>query len=240
MRDLANKTADPSRTTRPDQGLVRVYVWDLVVRVCHWLVALSIFVLAFTGYYLGKPFVAVPGEAGESFVMGNFRAVHYAAAAVFSLAALVRIYWAFLGSLPARWPNYLPVTPRRIEESKESLAFYLLLRDRYPPVLGHNPLAGLAYVVVYGLLVVMIVTGLGIYAASAHHASPFRLFDFLPDWLGGLQTLRWVHHGVMWLILGFFVHHVYSALLASHVEKNGTLESIFSGFKWVRRDEVDE
>jgi Ni/Fe-hydrogenase 1 B-type cytochrome subunit len=39
----------------------------------------------------------------------------------------------------------------------------------------------------------------------------------------------------MWLLLGFAVHHVYSAVLMSTVEANATMESIFSGYKFVRR-----
>jgi hypothetical protein len=35
-------------------------------------------------------------------------------------------------------------------------------------------------------------------------------------------------------------HHLYSALLASVIEKNGILESIFTGFKWVRAEEVEK
>jgi Ni,Fe-hydrogenase I cytochrome b subunit len=31
------------------------------------------------------------------------------------------------------------------------------------------------------------------------------------------------------------VHHVYSATLVSLVEKNGTIDSIISGYKWLRR-----
>jgi Ni/Fe-hydrogenase 1 B-type cytochrome subunit len=58
----------------------------------------------------------------------------------------------------------------------------------------------------------------------------------------------------MWLLLGFAVHHVYSSVLMSTVEANATVESIFSGNKFVpeedltfsgyrfitRRGEVDE
>ena len=42
----------------------------------------------------------------------------------------------------------------------------------------------------------------------------------------------------MWLLWGFVVHHVYSAILMSQVEGNATMESIFSGYKFVQRDDV--
>ena len=42
----------------------------------------------------------------------------------------------------------------------------------------------------------------------------------------------------MWGIWAFFVHHVYSAILMSQVEATGTVESIFSGHKFVPREDI--
>jgi Ni/Fe-hydrogenase 1 B-type cytochrome subunit len=234
------RPADPTRSSPETVKLIRVYVWDVIVRVCHWSVVLSVFVLAFTGFYIGNPYVSVPGEARDHFVTGTFKTIHFYAATVFGLALVVRIWWSFVGTGPARWPNYIPVTERRFKEMKETLKFYLFVGKRFPPVLSHNPLAGITYTVVLLLLCMMSITGLAMYGASAHVDSPFRLFAGLSAYLGGLQWVRWMHHAGMWLILGFFVHHLYSALLASVIEKNGILESIFTGFKWVRAEEVEK
>lgn len=233
------RVADSERTSRGD-GLRRVYVWDLVVRSTHWLIALSIGTLAVTGLYMGDPFIAVPGEAGAHFVMGTFHAVHYYASIVFTLAVLARVYWAFAGSPPAHWSNLIPVTRRRFKQMKESLLFYLFRRDRFPAMQSHNPLAGLMYAVVFGLYFVMILTGLGMYGASAHVDSPMSWFGFLASMFGGLQASHWLHHVVMWVLLVFIVQHVFSGLLSSLTEKNGTLESIFSGYKWAEQEEFDD
>src|SRR5208337_3282531 len=72
---------------------VRIYVWELPVRVTHWLIFFSVLILSATGYYLGDPFITVPGPAKDHFVMGTARAIHLYAAIVFTLAVLVRIYW---------------------------------------------------------------------------------------------------------------------------------------------------
>jgi Ni/Fe-hydrogenase 1 B-type cytochrome subunit len=40
---------------------------------------------------------------------------------------------------------------------------------------------------------------------------------------------------IMWLILGFAVHHVYSAILVDAEERTGILTSIFTGYKFTRR-----
>ena len=42
----------------------------------------------------------------------------------------------------------------------------------------------------------------------------------------------------MWLLLGFGLHHVYSAILMSTVEANATMESIFSGYKFVPPEDL--
>src|SRR5574340_952805 len=93
--------------------LVRVYVWEAPVRVTHWLIALSIVVLAVTGFYIGRPFIIVSGPAGQHFVMGTMRVIHFYAAIVFIAALTARVAWMFLGNTYARWDKFLPVKPRR-------------------------------------------------------------------------------------------------------------------------------
>ena len=42
----------------------------------------------------------------------------------------------------------------------------------------------------------------------------------------------------MWLLIGFAIHHVYSAWLMDTVEKNGTISSIFGGYKFIDTKEL--
>ena len=65
--------------------IVPVYVWEVPVRITHWLIALSLFVLSATGLYIGRPFMTVPGEAGQWFVMGWMQIIHFYAAIVFTV-----------------------------------------------------------------------------------------------------------------------------------------------------------
>ena len=88
--------------------LQRVYVWELLVRLTHWLLFFSILILSATGYYIGNPFISVPGAARDHFVMGTVRAVHLYAAIVFTLAVLARIYWFIAGNRYARWSEFIP------------------------------------------------------------------------------------------------------------------------------------
>jgi len=227
----------PSSPIR-DVTLAQVYVWELPVRVTHWLIAASMIVLAATGIYIGRPLFTVSGEATDHFVTGTIRVVHSYAAIVFMVSVLSRVTWMFIGNKYARWDKFIPLRPIRARGLIPTLKFYTFLLRKPPGFVGHNPLAGAAYCGVFGLYFVMIATGFAMFAASAGPSSVMHGFQFLIPLFGGLETARWIHHAVMWLLLGFVVHHVYSAVLMSHVEVNGTVESIFTGWKFVPREDL--
>jgi Ni/Fe-hydrogenase 1 B-type cytochrome subunit len=239
MTRLTEMTLEELARFEDGEPRARLYVWDAVVRVSHWTIALSMIGLSITGIYIGRPYIVVPAPAGEHFVMGTMKAIHYYFAIAFSLAVLSRILWMFIGNRHARWWNFLPVTRARRQGFMESVRFYLFLRRRPPFFAGHNPVAGAAYTLVFVLYLVMIATGLGLYGIDAHVASPMKLFTFLAQVFGGAQTARWIHHVVMWLLIGFFVHHLYSAGLMAFVEKNGMFDSIFTGNKWLRAERYE-
>jgi Ni/Fe-hydrogenase 1 B-type cytochrome subunit len=229
----ANAAAPAARSL---DELVSVYVWQIPVRVAHWLIAGSIFVLSITGLYMGNPFITVPGAAGDSFVMGWMKVIHGYTAYVFMAALVMRMIWMLTGNNYSHWDKFVPVNRTRRRGLWPVTSFYLFLRDRPPSYVGHNPVAAGAYTLVYGLCLVMVLTGLIMRGTS----SPTSVIAFFGSWaplLGGLPTVRWIHHIVMWLLLGFTVHHVYSAVLVAIVERNGTIDSIISGYKWVpKRD----
>ncbi len=221
------------------QSLRRVYVWQVPVRLTHWLIASSIIVLAVTGFYIGRPMITVPGPAGESFFMGWVKVVHGYVAYVFLTAVVVRLIWMFTGNKYARWDKFLPVHRSRRHGLWPTIRFYLFAQRKPPGFVGHNPVAGATYSLVFGLYFLAIITGLMLRSASADVESPVRWFASLAPIIGGLQVARWIHHGVMWLLLGFAVHHVYSAVLMSTVEANATMESIFSGYKFVPPEDLE-
>lgn len=216
--------------------LARVYVWDVGMRLTHWTIALSILVLSISGIYLGHPYLVVPGEARDHFVTGTVKVIHFYAAIAFTLAVTSRILWMFVSRNPySSWRQFVPTTADRWRDMVGVFKFYALISRKPPEEIGHNPLAGGGYTVVFGMYLTMIVTGLALYGASADARSWMASFGVLLPWVGGAQIARWVHHLVMWLLIGFFLQHLYSALLVDLIERNGTLDSIFSGYKWIHR-----
>jgi len=220
----------------PHGHLDRVYVWEWPVRLAHWLIVGSIVVLAVTGIYIGRPFIHVGGEATRHFAMGTIKSIHFVAAMVFAVAVLGRILWMFAGNPYAQWHQFVPVTARRWRGIFNTATFYAFIKRESPAFVGHNPLAGAVYAVVFLLCLGMIGTGVAMISASAHVDSAFRWFDFLIPLFGGLQMARFLHHIGMWLILGFAAHHVWAAFLIGSVERSSLIDSIFTGYKVLHPD----
>ena len=214
-------------------GIERIYVWQLPVRLTHWLIFFSIIVLSATGYYIGHPFIGVSGPARDHFVMGTARAVHFYAAIVFTLSAAARIYWMFAGNAYARLTQFVPLAGERLRNLWQTALFYAFIRRHPEAYPGHNAFAGAFYAMVFVVYVVMVATGLALYTVVAAAGSPFRAFDFLVPLFYGLQMARLIHHIGMWFLLIFAVAHIYFVLLSSLTERIGTVDSMFSGYKFL-------
>jgi Ni/Fe-hydrogenase 1 B-type cytochrome subunit len=206
----------------------------------HWLIMISILLLAITGVYIGNPYLTPSGPANEQFVMATMKTVHFYAAIIFALTVATRIAWMFVGSYYARWHQFVPMNARRRSDVFGMLKFYLFLSKEPPLNVGHNPLAGMTYLLVFALYLTMIFTGFALYSVSA--VGYMQMWEFLLPIFGGAQMARWIHHVAMWFILGFVAHHIWSAMLVSRVEGMGLIDSLFSGYKflpksWRKRDE---
>ena len=62
-------------------------------------------------------------------------------------------------------------------------------------------------------------------------------------WIPGvidIQHIRLAHFCIMFAFFAFVIHHVYSAVLVSWEERNGLIESIFTGYKFVPKAELEE
>ena len=239
MRAIAvrppEETAHPAaRGTR-----IRVYVWDLVVRNTHWVIALSMAVLVVTGLYIAHPLGFPAGSGGRDSLMPSMQVVHFYAATFFTLAVLIRLVWFFVSPVRyARWKQFIPVQRYRRRELLDAIKFYSFFRARPPDVIGHNPLAGLSYAGVFILYLVMISSGLALYSADASPGALLKSFQFLVPIYGGLESARFIHHLVMWVLILFAVLHLYANALTSALEANGEVDSIFAGYKFVHPEDV--
>ncbi len=215
----------------PEQR-VRVYVWQAPVRVTHWVTATCIVILSITGGYIADPFLIPPG--GD--VMSTIRMIHIITALTFLVSGLVRTWMLVAGNRFARWTAFIPTSWYQATELFRQAGFYGFVRKDIPEVLGHNQLAATAYVVLFALLLVEVVTGFALDGLMGAEPGA-TMFAWLRE-LFGPQLLRQVHHLAMWLILAIALFHVYSCILVDHIEHNGLVSSIISGWKFPTRHQV--
>jgi cytochrome b len=108
-------------------------VWDLPVRIAHWLLTVGI-TGSFITHYAGPAWFAWHRRFGYAVL----------------LVVAFRIAWGFAGTRPARFTAFVR-GPRTIA------AWW---RSGSPPLAGHNPLGALSVVAMLALVLAQAVTGL--------------------------------------------------------------------------------
>lgn len=215
-----------------------VYLWDAPIRIMHWLAALGLVVLVVTGLYIGRPYFVTGGaESADPFVMGWMRFIHFAAAAVLVMTAIVRVYWLFAGNKFERLGALFPIRPRDWVNMFRQVKYYLMMEEHPPHYLGHNPMQQLSYTGVYLLALVMVVSGFALYGQSNPNGIFYAAFNWVGIIAGGMPVVRFVHHAATWAFLIFIPIHLYLALRADNLERSGVISSIITGGRFVPVDE---
>jgi len=124
-----------------DDAVFPVYVWELPVRIWHWVMAVAMVVLAVTGYLIGSPPPTLGGEASDHYLFGYLRFAHFAAAYVFAVFFALRVIWAFVGNKYSRELFVLPVAMLKggwWRGMFGQMRYYLFLTREARPWAGHN------------------------------------------------------------------------------------------------------
>ena len=209
-------------------------VWQLPTRLIHWGLAISILVLSVTGFYIGNPQWFPLGTV----TMTGVKAVHYGTGLVLIALLIARVIWMFSGNRYERLDQFVPFHRSRRDLIGPSIKYYGFLRREPPPTVGHNPLAGLTYLLLLGMLAVESVTGLALKSLESGRGSLLWTFFHWVFAITSISTVRFVHHLIMWLTLGFVIHHVYSAILVDREERSGLLSSMITGYKTVPKERL--
>jgi len=223
----------------------RVLVWELPVRVFHWLNALCITVLAITGFIIANPPALMStAEAVDSYWFGTVRMIHFITAYIFLFNLVVRVYWAFRGNYYSNWRAFIPMSKKEWHNMLHTLKIDILVQNEEKDVfknisVGHNYLASVSYILLFLLALVQIFTGFGLYAPTSGWWLP-KLFAWVPYLLGDEITTRYVHHIATWLFIVFTLVHVYLVFYHDWLEGRGESSSMISGYKFVRKERIKE
>jgi len=216
--------------------LRRIYVWELPVRIYHWLNAVLILVLAVTGYLIGNPpGIQSSAEASDQFLFGWIRYIHFGAAYLFLFNLVFRTFWGFVGNKYARWYYFLPKKKKFFSEIGKVLRFDILLSRGEHLNIGHNALAGLSYFFFFLACTIQIITGFGLYENMSDWWFP-QLFTWVSGIFGGDFGLRNWHHATMWFFAIFTLIHVYLVFYHDYVEGRGEVSSMAGGWKFIEEE----
>ena len=163
--------------------------------------ALSIFVLIATGFYIADPFTVYPGETVDKFFMGDVRFWHILFGVILGFLFVWRIYLAFFSRFQADWKDFFAWTnwkntikqvaflPARSRRSRRSTPISTARCSPWPTRAS-------CCMVFLILLTGLILMGAGYDAGLT--AFVYMLVKPLENWMGGLATVRWIHHILMW------------------------------------------
>lgn len=195
----------------PGEKRVAVTVWDLPVRVFHWLLALL--------------FVAqvVTGRIG-----GDLMPLHILAGEAILALIVFRVLWGFAGSTHARFASFVAGPAATLRFARR------LLSRRAVPQLGYNPLGGYGVLVMIGCFALQAMTGL---FASGGASRPGALAALVTPDVSTLMTA--VHHWNPRVLVAISVLHV-AVVLFRALAKRKSFAAMFTGVEEVPPERVRE
>ena len=219
-----------------------IYVYEAPVRLWHWVNAACIVALSITGCFIANPLPTLPGEASDHYLMGYMRFVHFASAYVFTIGFIGRLYWAIVGNEHARQLFRLPLFNKEYwKEVFYELRWYAFIAKEPKKYIGHNPLAHMVMVIVISVgSIAMVGTGFALYSEQTGLGSwQDKLFGWLIPLVGQSQDVRMWHHWGMWIIVVFFMIHIYAAIREDIMSRQSLVSTMISGWRMFKDDRRD-
>ena len=224
---MAHMTAKGKFKECPAKGFV--YVWEGPIRIVHWVNVFAILILVVTGLYIHDPVSTT--AAGNPYLMGKMRFVHYLTGMIFASFILVRWWWAIVGNKYCSFKSiYNPFKKKDRDLILQYAKYYAFLEKKPQHTLTHNPLAQYAYIGIYVFFIYQVFSGFALWGQNDPNGTMFALFGWMFA-IFDAQWMRWIHHFVIYLTAVFLMAHIYAAILVDFRTHSGDLSSIFSGWK---------
>ncbi|MDP3360097.1 MAG: Ni/Fe-hydrogenase, b-type cytochrome subunit [Lutibacter sp.] len=221
----------------------RVYVWELPVRIFHWVNVLCVLALTLSGFLIANPPALLSNaEATNLHSFGIVRYIHFIAAYIFFFNMILRVYWSFVGNQFASWRVLWPFDKKRWGNFKHVIKNdIILMNDKEPELknisIGHNSVAAFSYLILFIIALISVFTGFALYADTSTWFLP-KLFSWVTPMLGGDFMVRNIHHIAMWGFILFTIIHVYLVFFHDWLEGRAEVSSMFGGYKFVREERI--
>jgi cytochrome b len=194
----------PVETGLQRQGTPRsVRVWDLPVRLFHWLLV-ALIIVSFTTAQIG----------------GNAMQIHELSGFTILTLVLFRVLWGVFGSTYARFTDFVRRPGQAIEYARS------LTLGRPAFYAGHNPLGG--WMIVALLLCLLVQAGTGLFA-NDDIMTEGPLYDWVSKQTSDL--LSRIHEINFYVLLVLVVLHVAAALYYLWGKRENLILPLFTGRK---------
>jgi Ni/Fe-hydrogenase 1 B-type cytochrome subunit len=228
-----------SKIERADEREVELE-FSAVNRVLQWTRFFSILALTITGFYIASVFIA-PSISSEPnlFLNARMRMWHEIFGFLLIAVTIFKIYYFFASRNKAEKLERVSFKDAISPKVWIAQLKYYLLIGKHPELKGaYNPLQFVTYSALYVVLFLLVLTGLIMYAHVYHEGLGGAFYGLTRPFetlLGGLASVRVIHHVLTWLVLLFVPVHVYMVIFNSVRGKEGALDSILSGVKFKKK-----
>ena len=207
-------------------GNILVKVWDIWVRLFHWLLVAFVLLSFLTGEIGGFDFT-VPGT--ERFI-SNMN-LHVLSGLTILALLIFRIIWGFAGSSTARFGNFIKGPKVALDYIKS------VLRGPVAFFAGHNPAGGAVVVIILAALTVQASTGLfsqddSFFATKGPLA--FLVADETSKEVTTFHKLWWEY-----AIITLVVLHITANLFYWLIKKQDLIAAMFTGRRRLPAGQVD-
>jgi Ni/Fe-hydrogenase 1 B-type cytochrome subunit len=215
------------------------FVYSAINRILHWIRALVITGLIITGFYIAEPFLSPEGSS-DQLLFGEWAMWHFILGFILISSGLLRIYLFFFGKDSGRELRSLKdvLSIRSWITQLKSYFFIGELRKKG----FYGPLQFITYTAIMTLVVLASITGLILYVHVYHQGIGGLLYEpmrVIEAWMGGLATVRYIHHITMWGFLIFIPIHIYMVVWSAVRFKHGALDVMFTGYDYHLKKEQE-
>ena len=188
---------------------MKIKVWDLPVRICHWLLVI---IIAFQ-------FISV--KVLDESMLSNATQWHFYGGYACLALVIFRILWGILGTYYAKFSQFV----------KSPIKTFHYLRGRgVQNHIGHNPAGAYSVIALLSLILAQAVSGL-FTTDDIFNDAPY--FGVLND---SWQTVvNFVHHNVVYMLLGFIVLHIGAIIFYKIKHKENLTSAMVTGNKTVHK-----
>jgi Ni/Fe-hydrogenase 1 B-type cytochrome subunit len=196
--------------------------------------------LIITGFYIADPFLTSDGST-DKLLYAEWTKWHLIMGFILLASGILRIYLFFFGKDSEGELRSLKDL-FSLKSWITQLKSYFFIGELKKKGL-YGPLQFLTYTVIMVLLIVVSVTGLVLYVHVYHQGLGGWLYEsmrVIEAWMGGLATVRYVHHISVWGFMIFIPIHIYLVIWSAIRFKHAALDVMFTGYDYHLKKENEE